>query len=62
MPSAGDFVVYFYEKSRPWLQTKALPFLRKWVPILAHWEQNYEKARNAIIIATPIILKAMKRI
>jgi hypothetical protein len=65
MPGPMDVVVHYWEKYRgrivPWLENRALPFLRKYVPILVQWEQNIQKARNAVIIATPVVLKILKK-
>lgn len=62
-PGPLDVVVYYWQKWHvgKWMMTKAVPFLEKYLPILAKWEQNWEKARNAVILATPIVLKIMHK-
>ena len=63
MPGPGDVLFYYWEKwhVEQWLRSKALPWLEKYGPVIVKWEQNYEKARNLIIILTPAALKLMKK-
>lgn len=62
-PGPLDIPIYYWQKWLGlWLRHNAVPMAEKWIPILSKWSSNIQKARNAIILATPIVLKVLHKL
>lgn len=62
MPSAGEIVLHVYVTNvRPWLVHTFYPAVLKYAPTAVKTIVNYQKDKNAVILAVPVVLKYLKK-
>lgn len=62
-PSIGEVALYTYTHDiRPWMTKHFYPTVTHYMPSVIKYVIMYEKDKNAVILAIPIVLKTLKKL